>query len=154
MNSPSKSSSAVSTASADPAPVIIDMTPRRYFDNICIESYWQAVCSTTPRLRNLDSSWACNLIAVCLERLCTYVGFRLDADKTDIVIDRIYQLYGHYHTSDLRLFYNLCCEARFGTLEAYDRENPQLIFLWLRLYDQERTPYLQTAEIYRGFREN
>lgn len=150
MNSQNELNTAASTATADAA---ITGSPYYYFQNLCVESYWQAVCSPSPRLRELDSVLACNLIGVLLEQLCAYTGFRLDSAKTDIVIDRIYQLYPHYHTADLRLFYNLCCEARFGTLEAYDRENPQVIFQWLRQFDQERFPFLQSAEIYYHFTE-
>lgn len=131
----------------------LNSDPYGYLKRLQVNTYFQAITCAEPRLRDLPEPTALTFLVALIDRLSNYCGFRLSPDQTDCVVARIIRTYRHYRTADFKLFYQLCQQARYGILEAYDRENPQIIFLWLQQYDQARMPFLETAELMYNYKE-
>jgi len=156
------SSAASSPENSIPAPVaaspaITDGTmeqlrfdPYRYFRTLNPANMLRAVANDTPELRSLDDEVALAFLAIAIERICYFIEYRLDKDKTQYTVGFCFRNYSHWRTADWKLFFTYCCTARYGTLAAFDRENPQILFEWLRQYEAERQQVAETARVYFG----
>lgn len=119
-----------------------------YFSQLPQREPLQAARSATPAIRALTGEQQVTFLTIAINRILQVLSFRLESEQSFLLLDFASNSYGDWRTADWRVFFLRVCQGYYGILEAYDRQNPQIILSWMRAYEADRTEAVHTAQLY------